>query len=165
MDTHLKDPFLSWLAKARKVPSQPANLRPIGVLSVPAKVLAGLVRERVSTKIQYSAQSLPQFAYVKRRGTREAILHAVKHLEEAKSLASIGSRRNKLQPGHQASHGLLGSVILSIDLSRAFDSVDRRRLMQALEQLGVDSHTSILVQQLHSDTTYHMSFFQECLLQ
>ena len=158
LDTHLKDPFVSWLPKPRKVPSQPANLRPIGVLSVPAKVIAGLVRERVSASIQYSTQSLPQFAYVKRRGTREAILHAVKHLEEAKSLASIGSRRNKLQPGHNASHGLLGSVLLSIDLSRAFDSVDRRWLMQALEQLGVDSHTSILVQQLHSDTTYHMSF-------
>ena len=158
LDTHLKDPFVSWLPKPTKAPSKPANLRPIGVLSVPAKVLAGLVRERVSTKIQYSTQSLPQYAYVKRRGTREAILHAVKHLEEAKSLASIGSRRNKLQPGRQASHGLLGSIILSIDLSRAFDSVDRSRLMQALEQLGVDSHTSILVQQLHSDTTYHMSF-------
>ena len=157
LDTHLKDPFVSWLPKPGKVPNRPANLRPIGVLSVPAKILAGIVREEVSSTIQQKAQNAPQFAYLKKRGTREAILHAVKHLEEASSLAEIGKRRRRLHEQGNQTLQVLGSVIVSLDLSKAFDSVNRTQLMQALEDLGVEAHTRQLVQQLHTNTTYRMT--------
>ena len=157
LDTHLKDPYVTWIPKPNKAPSKPEHLRPIGVLSVPAKILAGIVRESVSSTVQDKAQYSPQFAYLKKRGTREAILHAVKHLEEAQSLAEIGQRRGRLHGNHGRKVQIPGSIIISLDLSKAFDSVDRVALMQALDTLGVDDHTKQLVQQLHTDTTYHMT--------
>ena len=157
LNTHLKDPYVSWLPKPNKTPSKPENLRPIGVLSVPAKILAGVVREEVSSTVQNKAQNSPQFAYLKRRGTREAILHAVKHIEEAKALAELGQRRRRLHVKHERGQQILGSLILSLDLSKAFDSVNRAGLMQALEDLGVEESTRSHVRQLHENTTYYMT--------
>ena len=157
LNTHLKDPYVSWLPKPNKPPCKPENLRPIGVLSVPAKILAGVVREEVSSIVQTKAQNSPQFAYLKRRGTREAILHAVKHIEEANALAELGQRRRRLHNKHERGQRILGSVILSLDLSKAFDSVNRAGLMQALEDLGVEENTRAHVRQLHENTTYYMT--------
>ena len=157
LNTHLKDPYVSWLPKPNKPPCKPENLRPIGVLSVPAKILAGVVREEVSSTVQCKASNSPQFAYLKKRGTREAILHAVKHLEEASALAELGQRRRRLHGGRGPGVQVIGSIVLSLDLSKAFDSVNRAGLMKALEDLGVDACTRTHVQQLHSDTTYHMT--------
>ena len=157
LDTHLKDPYVSWLPKPKKPPCKPEHLRPIGVLSVPAKILAGVVREEVSSTVQNKAQNAPQYAYLKKRGTREAILQAVKHLEEAKALAEEGQRRHRLHGRTSCRIPVLGSIVLSLDLSKAFDSVNRQGLMHALEQLGVDARTRQHVQQLHTDTTYHMT--------
>ena len=157
LDTHLKDPYVSWLPKPNKPPCKPEHLRPIGVLSVPAKILAGVVREEVSSTVQHMARNAPQYAYLKKRGTREAILQAVKHLEEARALAAVGQRRHRLQGSTSHRTPLLGSIVLSLDLSKAFDSVNRQGLMQALEQLGIDASTRQHVQQLHTDTTYHMT--------
>ena len=78
---------------------------------------------------------LAQFGFVPGRGTEEAICKALTHVDEARQRAAASRKI----PGR--GHGglkLQGSLTLSVDMSKAFDTVDRVRLREALEEANTD---------------------------
>ena len=97
-----------------------------------------------------------QFAYLKGKGVREAIAKACEHLDRAKELRELDQR----SPHHAAARSnkpkLVGALTLTLDLSKAFDSVTRQELILALQHLQVDTETIEMVIQLHSSTSYSM---------
>ena len=88
------------------------------------------------------------------RGTEEAICKALTHVDEARDRARQSQRQ--AGKGHR-SVSLKNRLTLSVDMSKAFDMVDRRRLREALELAAADPFLIELVGKLHSQALYEMT--------
>ena len=145
---------ISWLPKPPKKPDKPESLRPIGVIAPEGKILAGLVRRRLKPVLKSAMSGLAQFGFVPGRGTEEAICKALTHVDEARQRAAASRKI----PGR--GHGglkLQGSLTLSVDMSKAFDTVDRVRLREALEEVNTDPFLVEVVGMLHIEALYDMT--------
>ena len=88
------------------------------------------------------------------RGTEEAICKALTHVDEARQRAATSRKI----PGR--GHGglkLQGSLTLSVDMSKAFDTVDRVRLRESLEEANTDPFLVEVVGMLHIEALYDMT--------
>ena len=154
MDPKITSSSISWLPKPPKKPDKPASLRPIGVIAPEGKVLAGHLRKRLKPTLQAAMSEVTQFGFVPGRGTEEAICKALTHVDEARGRA----RHMQRQAGR--GHGgitLKGSLTFSVDMSKAFDMVDRRRLRESLELADADPYLIDLVGKLHIQALYDMT--------
>ena len=140
---------ISWLPKPPKKPDKPESLRPIGVIAPEGKILAGALRKRLKPALQTAMQGLPQFGFVPGRGTEEAICKALSRVDEARQRAALFQRAPGR--GHQGLQ-LKGSLTLSVDMSKAFDMVDRVRLREALEVFIIE-----VVGLLHINALYRIT--------
>ncbi|CAE7409505.1 unnamed protein product [Symbiodinium sp. CCMP2592] len=131
-----------------------ANLRPIGLQCPSAKVVAGLVRQKLLDVLTPLLQFQPQCAYTKCRGTFNAILRVHGHFEQVGQLLRA-NRLDRFQQ-HQGSQRLpfFGGLSLSLDLTKAFDLTDRPRLYGTLSEFGVSQDVISIVQQLYKDARY-----------
>ena len=154
LSTTVTSSQISWLPKPPKKPDKPESLRPIGVIAPEGKIFAGALRKRLKPALQTAMQGLPQFGFVPGRGTEEAICKALSHVDEARQRAAL------IQPspgrGHQGLQ-LKGSLTLSVDMSKAFDMVDRVRLREALEASAADPLIIEVVGLLHINALYRMT--------
>ena len=154
LDPRITSSSISWLPKPPKKPDKPASLRPIGVIAPEGKVLAGHVRRKLRPTLQAAMSEVTQFGFVPGRGTEEAICKALTHIDEARDRA----RHIPRQAGR--GHGgvtLRGSLTFSVDMSKAFDMVDRRRLRESLELANADPFLIDLVGKLHIQALYDMT--------
>ena len=154
MDPKITSSSISWLPKPPKKPDKPASLRPIGVIAPEGKVLAGHLRKRLKPALKAAMSEVTQFGFVPGRGTEEAICKALTHVDEARARA----RQVQRQVGR--GHGgvtLRGSLTFSVDMSKAFDMVDRRRLRESLELAEADPYLIDLVGKLHIQALYDMT--------
>ena len=85
----------------------------------------------------------------------EAICKALTRIDEAR-LRSIQFQRLAAGQGYKGL-GLKGSLTLSVDTSKAFDMVDRRRLREALEDASADPLLIEVVGKLHIQALYEMT--------
>ncbi|CAE7532903.1 Pol, partial [Symbiodinium microadriaticum] len=67
------DAWIVWLPKPGKAPSNPAALRPIGLMSPEAKTLAAIIRNRLFQHIRPQLTWVPQFAYLPQRDITDAL--------------------------------------------------------------------------------------------
>ncbi|CAE7276564.1 unnamed protein product, partial [Symbiodinium sp. CCMP2456] len=154
------DAWITWLPKPGKAPSQPAALRPIGLMYPEAKVLAALIKERLYDHIRPQLEWVPQFAYQPGRDLYDAL---------ARVHAWCGLCRgnlNKFTPGRfamkerEATEGYndicVGGAILSLDLKQAFDRVNRQALDTALQRLGAPQDLIAAVVALHATSAYRI---------
>ena len=153
MDPKITSSSISRLPKPTKKPDKPASLRPI-VIAPEGKVLAGFVRKQLKPALKAAMAEVSQFGFVPGFGTEEAICKALTHVDEARA-------RAKQSQGHagRGHRGLKmrGSLTLSVDMSKAFDMVDRRRLREALELAAADPFLIDLVGKLHVEALYEMT--------
>ena len=108
------------------------NYRGVSLLSVPGKVLSLILLERLKKIIEPQLQEA-QCGFREGRGTTDQIW-AVRQVVE-KSLEH---------------HSEL--CLCFIDLSKAYDSVNREALMAVLRKYGVPGHTVSLVEQMYAGT-------------
>ena len=102
--------------------TSPANFRPVSVLNVISKLAEKVVNLQFSNYLSTKNILTPtQFAYRPGHSTEDAAL----------SLAS--------SIAHNTDRGMVTSVT-SLDLSRAFDSVERGTLMSKLGWYGISTH-------------------------
>ena len=122
MDPKTTSSSISWLPKPPKKPDKPASLRPIGVIAPAGKVLAGYLRKQLKPALRTAMSEVTQFGFVPGRGTEEAICKALTHVDEAR-----GRARHNQRQGGRGHRGLKlqGSLTFSVDVSKAFDMVDR----------------------------------------
>ena len=97
---------------------------------------------------------IPQFAYTRQRGTADALLRVHAHFEQVSTIlqSNVVDRFQK-RLGRRASR-CAGGCSLSLDLSKAFDSVSRPLLYQSLSSHGVEASVINAVQQLHQFAAY-----------
>ncbi|CAE7225465.1 unnamed protein product [Symbiodinium sp. CCMP2592] len=145
------DAWLTFLQKANKAGNKPEHLRPIALLDPVGKAVSGLLRKQLDTYILPHMEARHQYGFLPGRSVQQALGHAFIHCKSVRSLSQAQNRSlyDKFA-GHQAK-GCAGGMLLSIDLTQAFDRVGRDLLEQALIHIGVPlSLRSLLLRCVHS---------------
>ena len=130
------DCTLSLLPKPNKPGKRPADLRPLGLQDPSSKLVASVVRNQLQTHTMQYLSTRPQYAYTPGKAIDEAIARVMAHCKGLReklqgSTRSVHDRRAK-----RAAMPCMGGVMLSIDLSRAFDAVPRWALLLAVQRSG-----------------------------
>ena len=154
------DAWIVWLPKPGKAPSNPAALRPIGLMSPGAKTLAAIIRNRLFQHIRPQLAWVPQFAYLPQRDITDALarvhswLRKYNHVID-KAAPGRFALRTRVEAGTQQDL-CVGGATLSLDLKQAFDRVDRQALVQALRRLQAPAELVAAVIALHDTSAYHI---------
>ena len=129
-----KNASLTLLAK-RTVHS-PNDLRPIALTCGLGKAVLGTLVKCAHSFMADSLVRFPLFAYTEKRGVLEALCFVFDHCHQ------VRQSRNLAKPSHwqkQAGHCiplLTGGMMLSLDLSQAFDRLPRSMLYEGLLTCG-----------------------------
>ena len=122
--------WIHLLPKPNKVPSKPRALRPICLQHPVNKVAAG-IQCRFIIRIAYSILcQFPFFAYMPHRGTRDYLL-IIDHCRQVRDMCQT------FRPRPDAP-GLQGGLQVSLDMEKAFATVDRQLVLRALHHLHLN---------------------------
>ena len=120
-------------------PSDPANYRPISILTAINKIFERILHNQLSNYLD-KHNLLPNFQYGYRRfhNTTQAIADYAEHIQNQLS--------NKLC-----------TIAIFMDLSKAFDTVDKSILKQKLYELGLTDDSTSLIDSYMSDRKFCMT--------
>ena len=151
----MRDAHIKWLPKPNKAPTSVGSLRPIGLMPPFPKIMAGLLASRIQLHIAPILDHLPQYAYTPGRSCADAIHRVHQHFEAVEQLIRSNSSNRFAKRQGLAPSRCVGGACLSLDLSKAFDCVDRNHLTTALLEQGIAPNIVAAVQQLHKNACYH----------
>ncbi|CAE7216578.1 unnamed protein product, partial [Symbiodinium necroappetens] len=140
---------LAWLAKPRKCPSTPANLRTVGLMAGDTKIFMSVLKEAVNEKIMEGLWDVPQFAYRRLSSTIDALLRGSLHCDRVRLLTGQVSTdlTTKLTAGNLPE--LSGGLMISLDLAKAFDCMPFTVMYTSLREVGVSDELARLVVETH----------------
>lgn len=131
-----KNAHLFLLPKPSKPATEAGNLRPLALQDALGKTILGVISAKARESVLPVLTQYPQFAYLPKRGTQDAILRAAHHCFEVRQLLHQYRR-----PSTRSQDGtvpkLYGGFTLSLNLQRAFDTIPRDFLFNQLEKLAV----------------------------
>ena len=136
---------LAWLAKPGKSPCVPKNLRSVGLMSADSKAFLLVLRGHVEGSIRKSLYDIPQYSYRPGMDTRNAILRAVSHCKAVRSLQKQAVQNHTARVLGAIPPELQGGLLVSLDVSKAFDSVPHKELFLAMLEAGVESSMARLI--------------------
>ena len=157
MPQRWRDGWMVLLPKPGKKTDRCAHLRPLALAEPCGKAIAGLLTQVAQTQILHKLCTVPQFGYMPQRSTFDAIRRVTQHVAQVQQL--IYAQRFKLR-NHRDSIASLpchGGLQVYLDLSKAFDSVDRDTLWSALRNIGVSHDVLTLLEFLHLGSQYHVT--------
>ena len=135
------DWITSWLIllpKPNKSPDKPEHLRPISLLHPISKAITKLLAHKARDHAFQQLCEMPQYAYLPRRSTRDALHRAFTHCREVRTLTL--KQPNNTYHRYMTPEEIptfVGGLQISLDLTKAFDSVPRSTLIQCLQQLQI----------------------------
>ena len=149
---------LKFLLKPGRSGGRPGDLRPIALLEPTGKLTMGLIAKKLLAGSWWLLRTIPQLAYLPHRSCSDAIHRILSHCNFVRS--TLHSFRYKLQ---QAAAGvspppLFGGFLLSLDLSRAFDEVDRQKLFRALFEIGIDPDLISILHSVYSNSEFEFIY-------
>ena len=147
---------LSLLPKPGKTSRRPCDLRPLGLQDPGSKVLVNALKARVLAEAGEFLSTKPQFAYCPGKAIDGAISRVAQHCARVRhrirrGTLSVHDRRQ----GHKESI-CFGGLMISLDLSRAFDEVPRQSLAQALTHAGISDSLQHAILSMHEDCQYEV---------
>ena len=145
---------LFFIPKNAKRRLQPKDLRPITLLEPCNKVCMGILAQRIQSEAGLYLNTLPQFAYTKMRGGDDALHRIVLHCNHVRQLCDSQKYLRHSMAQGRAHHAVCGGALLSLDLSKAFDNVNRIKLMACLQQLQISDDLISFLQTVYSHTSY-----------
>ena len=153
-DTHLTQSWLHFLRKPGRTLRDPSDLRPIALQPGACKIFSHVMKRRLQPFVEELALRYPQFAYVPGRGTLEAISLVADHCDRVR--AAVRAQRMDLHSKHAGVQQApcSGGCQLSVDMSRAFDSVPRQSLCDALCWACVPPDLVALLMSWHEQSVY-----------
>ena len=134
------------MSKPGRTLRTPGDLRPLALQSAGGKALCKILKSKLVPYAERVALHMPQFAYLRNRDTHSAIARALAHIDQVRSITHGGQRLSL----HARKAGVLprrcaGGATLSLDLSRAFDSVGHSVLWEALMWAEVPHDLAVLL--------------------
>ena len=148
------------IPKPGKALTSVSQLRPICLLSPMAKILAAALAEKLTPFLVSYLQAIPQFAYTQGRSLPQGLERVCGQLAATRALLAAHSRTPYARPGTAISKQVAGGLVLSLDISRAYDAVGRDMLSCALQDAAVPLplqeaiiavHNQALIQVTHRD--------------
>ena len=154
LEAPLKDADMCFIPKPSKPATTPGNLRPLGIIRPDGKGLAGACRDLLKPITEARLRDIPQFAYQPHRGLSDALGRAIQHVTDVRAACKRHRRtRRELKLGIGKTQ-LEGGICFALDLSQAFDMVDRADLIATLEQAHADTAVVDLVASLLAGSRY-----------
>ncbi|CAE7661724.1 unnamed protein product, partial [Symbiodinium sp. KB8] len=128
--------YLCLLPKTDQQLDEVNKMRPISLLNPLGKSFAGMLMGRIRADVTKAVAPFPQFAYLTGRSTMDAIDRAMLHMWQTQNRTGRQYTLHHRRAGVKQ-HALLGSITLSVDLSKAFDSIARDHIRSSLEWAGI----------------------------
>ena len=154
LEAPLKDADMCFIPKPSKPAITPGNLRPLGIIRPDGKALAGACRDLLKPVTEAHLRDIPQFAYQPHRGLSDALGRAIQHVTDVRAACKRHRRtRRELKLGIGETQ-LEGGICFALDLSQAFDMVDRADLIATLEQAHAETAVIDLVASLLAGSRY-----------
>ena len=148
--------WIHFLPKKLTNPRAPDALRPIGLLDPMGKVVLMVLKQRVHPCVTKARNSAPQYAYLPYRSTHQVLLKVFSHCEEGRRLAKA-QQPNLIEPfGGAKVRECAGAFQISLDFSKAFDSLDRNYIYSSMMLCGVPEPEACAIVSWHSDVKYHI---------
>ena len=143
---------LAWLPKPGKSPSCPEHLRSIGLMGVDTKAFMVILKSEAHQYIMRALQHTPQFAYRSGVCATDAILRVGDHCNLVRrDIESTSTSHLSKLLGDQIPE-LIGGLGLSLDLSKAFDSLTFSEMSEALVAAGMPEYLVRLILHVHKQS-------------
>ena len=155
--TRWSDADMFWLPKGKPV-FKPSDLRPIGLQDVGAKVISRALNSHVAPLVATALRHLPQFAYTKGRTLENALLRVVAHCSRIRQVFAHAPDTLHARFRGETFGNCYGGVQIAVDLSKAFDMVNRSDLCSSLRTCRVPDHLISLIIELHNHVAYNLSW-------
>ena len=152
-----KDAWLALLLKPSKQGELPSEYRPIGLTDPIGKTILGTLKQQYGSELYSALEDLLQFAYATHRGAAQALTRAFQHLYQARALLeaqklTLSHRKAGARPAR-----LVGAITVSIDLTRAFDSLEPQVMQRTLEISNMPPDVQHLVMEWRRGLQLRMS--------
>ena len=147
-----RDAWLVLLAKRRV--REPRDIRLIALTDSLGRTILGLLTHVTKPQVIPKLLHLPIFAFVPGRGTLEALLFACDHCRRVRTLCSTNVN-SPWQASQRQVAAFRGGLLLSFDMSQAFDRLPRQQLAIGFDWLNVDPQLSQLFLKWLHEATYH----------
>ena len=143
---YLTEAWLHFMSKPGRTLRTPGDLRPLALQTGGGKALSRLLKNQLTPHAERVALHVPQFAYLRNRDAHSAIARALTHIDQVRSIAH-GGQRLSIHAGKAGARQqrCAGGATLSLDLSRAFDSVGHDVLWEALMRADVPCDLATLL--------------------
>ena len=130
--------WLHLLPKPNKTPNKPEALRPICLQHPVSKVMSGIHCRLMQSHTYPALKTMPLYAYMAHRGTRDCLLVISHHCRSVRELCRVHGK-------DQAKHGLWGGLQISLDMEKAFDTISRSMVLRALHIFDMSNDLQHLV--------------------
>ena len=145
------------MKKPAKPGRGPGDYRPLCLQDPAGKAVIGLVAERIRPQIKVYAGRIPQHAYLAGRSAEGALLNVFSRCRQIRELTQQAGNSVFARRAGKRSAPYAGGVMLSLDMTTAFDTVPRVLIRDSLLAAGVcDADVSIIMAWM-SGATYHLT--------
>ena len=142
------------LSKPQKKGGSPDSLRPIALLEPTGKSIMGALAAHLLRDSQHQLTPLPQFAYMQNCGCCGAISRVLKVMDVLLHNLSMIQYKHHQHAFTTPPAGVWGGIIVSLDLTKAFDCVNRCLLYKALADFGISWEHIQVLQSVNANTVY-----------
>ena len=151
-----RNAWLYFLPKPGKKSDTPEALRPIAFMETFGKLVMGLVSDCLKCHLTPMLRQQPQFGFLPMRGALDAVARVSQHYASIRTLVANHRRTVARQMTTTPSYRLVGGIQLFLDLTRAFDCVNRSFLIQHLHDLETPSDLLTIITHWHEQTHYNI---------
>ena len=148
--------WLVLIPKPHQTPDKPSALRPISLLDPVSKAITSLLVARAQDQCMSTLISAPQFAFMPQRTTSDSLLRVFAHCRRVREMTKNLDAGPNLHYHAQHHETFRGGMQISLDLQKAFDSVDRQKLIEALQALPLRPDLQTLLSAWLNPSRYHI---------
>ena len=150
------DSWLTWLPKQGKTGTTPAEQRPISLTDCGGKAVTKAFTSQLQPTLREALAPWPQFAYLGGRCIEHAVARVTAHCVAVRDRLASGRVTLKQRRAGSGPQGqCYGGVMVSVDCSKAFDTVDRQVLKSELCSAGVHPEDVDFIMRMHTAISYH----------
>ena len=153
-----RNSWLFFLPKPGKTNTSPDHLRPISLMEPLGKTIMGLIASKLNRFFLPRLSKFPSFGFLPLRAATDAIHRVATHCRAVRLMVHHNRRGVQQQMAHHPRHVISGGISMFLDLTRAFDCVDRHILFQHMYDIGTPDDLLCICSTWHEQNHYNLVF-------